>query len=481
MKFYSAIAVLCSCVWLSATAIAQDMDEDGIDDAFEQRLLQLYAPCIRLDVMRNAPETGVGVPTSITRLIKHCSINFYVDNDEIVLHRPTNVRDAIDFISVFADGGEQLSLRHVVESHIWGFSDLPGGRADWPTAISRNDGLYGRVWRPWANAYPDVYSVQYYVFITYNETSFSGDEGNHEGDWICADLCVDARANAAYPTILHMVLHVHGRQTFSTPSAIEFAYGHPAIYLENGTNEPWPNSGESASWASRDNWPRRDGFASNKNFDFEDSSFVSEDSITRDHTGEGNEWRTWLRSIPNIGDNGISLCGDEGEFILVFAGRYGDRSEGTFYEGDPPNGPPYQDSFWRRVWDLNRNGQSLGPWPGASAVRVPGDDPDPFQYPYVPCVIGGSYSYCLWPSAQHSFGVPTRPSIGQGLTFWAVENGPLNVEGTPSLPFGTIESGLINPPNGSTVFIRAGSSSFRGTISTALTLRAVDGRVTIGE
>ena len=486
MRIRSAASWSVLLLCLTASSWAEDQDVDGIDDALERKLIDLYAPLVKLDVPRTGPVEGVGIPRSISRLIQHCSINKYVNNQIIFLYQPSSVDDALRFLSEYSasfghDAIKDLSLRHVHADYMWGISNLPGGQSDWPTAISRNEGIYARVWRPWPT-YSDIYSIQYYIYISYNDTDFDNEEGTHEGDWVAIDLAVDARANEQFPTILHMVLHVHGRDLFVTPEAIEFEQGHPVVYLENRVNEPWPNAGTGSSWIGGNNWPSRNGFAANKNFDFEDSVFVSESSITRDHTGAGNVWATWAMPVPNIGDNGVSLCGPEGLFLLNYSGRYGDRSEGIFYEGDPPKGPPYQDAFWKRAWDENQYGQSLGPWTGQAATRIPGDDSDPFQYPMLVCQPPppASYSFCLWTSIGYSFAVPSRPAAGEGLRFWVVEGGTPHVEGSSVRPFGSFTEAVSRVPPGSRLVLAPGVSPFRGVVAKQLELRTTGGATVIG-
>jgi len=461
--------------------MAEDLDGDEIDDAFEQRLLDLYAPYIRIDVWRTGPESGVGIPSSIPRLIQHASINRYIEDQIVFLYQPTSVQDAIHFLKNYPNGGSDLSLRHRHDDYMWGYSDLPGGVSDWPTAISQNDGLFGRVWRPWVGlGYADIYSVQYFVYLTYNDIDDPDDEGSHEGDWVAVDIAVDARANPQYPTILHMVLHNHGRQFFVEPRCIEFFEGHPVVYLENEVNEAWPNAGTGTSWIGGNNWPSRDGFASNKNLDFEGSSFVNE-STGRDHTGEGNLWPTWHLPVKNIGDNGHSLCGEEGEFILLYSGRYGDRSEGDFYEGDPPRGPPFQVKMWNRDWLENRHDQVLGPWAAVTNL-IPNDSPDPFDFPLSICAINSpSYSFCLWSSSGYTFELPSRPALGEGLPFWVLPGGADRIEGTRDRPYNSFETAVSRVPPGSEIYMLGSDPDFRGTISKPITIHAEADAVMIGQ
>ncbi len=481
----------------------EDNDQDGIRDAEESRLLSLYAPLFILDTMRSEPREGVAVPSTVARAIQHCVFRRSCEPDPCDSSF-ASVDAALAWISSLGDYGASANMRHVTGDYRWGWSDLPGGSTSWPDAIANNNGLYARAWRPWrgtGESYADVISLQYFIYLTWNETSISGEIGNHEGDWICADIAIDPRANPLYPTILHAVVHNHGRQHFLEPRAIEFREGHPVFYLENGVHELWPNAGEgSASW-SGDSWPQRDGFATNYNFDHEGTpELASEAEVCRDHLGEGNEWRTWQAPIKNIGgydpivgDGELdpwaarSLCGAEGLFILKFKGRWGDRHGPVL--GEPPKGPPFEGGgkMWSRLWKINVFGSHLGPWAGERAGSlIPGDTLDPFQYPFSSCVAGpGSYSFCLWTTSglggNYGFSVPSRPSVGQGLAFYVDERGSDHVEGTSVRPYGSLQQGLLRVPQGSELRLLSNSTGFSGSISRQLTLKAPMGTVTIGQ
>jgi hypothetical protein len=84
--------------------------------------------------------------------------------------------------------------------------------------------------------------VNYFLFLTWNQTAYSGGEGNQEGDWLCLDFQVTA-TDPRRPSITHALYHNHGRILLVERSAVELRAGQPVAYLEAGTNEPWPNRG----------------------------------------------------------------------------------------------------------------------------------------------------------------------------------------------------------------------------------------------
>jgi hypothetical protein len=77
--------------------------------------------------------------------------------------------------------------------------------------------------------------VNYFLFLTWNQTAYSGGEGNQEGDWLCLDFQVTA-TDPRRPSITHALYHNHGRILLVERSAVELRAGQPVAYLEAGTN-----------------------------------------------------------------------------------------------------------------------------------------------------------------------------------------------------------------------------------------------------
>jgi len=458
-------------VWLAAMVIplaatADDADGDGIADDHESRLLQRFAPVLYRDYTLTGWQDGHGIPVSVSWALAN---GFIIRRSpaSVVLADHTSVASALAAIRS-VDGASDYGIRF---DDRWG--DVAGDPTSWPDAINRGAGVYGRVWRPFQD-HPHILSIQYYILLTWNETTYTGGAGNHEGDWLCLDFAVDIRSSPESPPIIHAIYHNHGRQHFLAPEALRYEDGHPVAYLENGTNELWPLPGPRGT----EGWPNTDGFSTNFHFDEDDpcgSLFddffcnlvdglglfggISEFKIVRSHLGEGNRYAT--REVPNIGDfrvdNGlpVSLCGDEGQFILEYKGLWGVRSDEP---GEPPAGPPYQGSFWERSWKTY-DGVANGPW--AMDTSPFNTDLAPFHLHTTP-----GYSFAVPPLRQTLYVDFSRSGTG---------------DGSLDQPFGLLAEGLaFSLPNGSIV-LRGGNSAELLTISQPVILTADSGVVTIGQ
>jgi hypothetical protein len=255
---------------------------------------------------------------------------------------------------------------------------------DWCTIDSNpNQGVFARVWRPWPKL-THIYSVQYFVFLTYNETieTFTAHFGSHDADWLCLDLGVDA-TNPDDPRIIHAIYFNHGRQFFVRGDTMYKHFiedGRPVAYMEVESNELWPNAGGRGYGG----WPNVNGFAGNAHNDYRDiasggTQFLidlhdtatglfgftpanSEAKTARSHgIFEGEVWRAWdPQEIPNLGEflqdpetkkifNG-SLARHVGRFIVEYPGKWGCGGNGA----DAPESPRVQSKMWNRGF--------AGPW-----------------------------------------------------------------------------------------------------------------------
>jgi hypothetical protein len=455
-------------------SFSADLDADGIDDATEYQLLQRFAPVIYPDETHVAPQEGVGVPVSITWLLRNANLSAPANPGfRWFLDRPSVV-DAINFYSTRAD---PASWR--IENY-YTTGNAPGDERSWPHAMASGEGVYGRVWKPWAS-HPYIYSVQYFGFFTWNETAFDFGNGNHEGDWMCVDYAIDTRGGFENPPILHAIYHNHGPQMFVTPELLELQDGRPVVYLERGTNEAWPNRGGRGT----SGWPRSNGFATDMHWDhklgpwqdFFTTLFgqeVSEYKIHREHFGEGAPYQT--HGIPNIGDFSnnapVSLCGGEGTFILTYQGRYGTEFTDILDLADvnSPTGPPWQDKMWKREW-LDDAGNPIGPW---TARRGPFSSNTNNFYLYSTTVLGPGLPPVVL--EQFSFSVPQLRNV----TYVDVES-PREGNGSAALPYRNLLLGIAMTEEDGTVFLQPGSFRKNFEINQAITLTAPNGPVEIGQ
>lgn len=441
---------------------AADADGDGIPDEIENQLLARFAPIIYPNEIHDFPEGGSGVPVSVAWLLRNSRIMFFnsaTTNWAVAADRPS-VSAALAQVNASGNGGQVYRLRNY---YLWG--DAPGDTRSWPISISLGEGVYGRVWKPWA-AFPYIYSVQYFVLLTWNETAYSGGSGNHESDWACVDFAIDVRSGYENPPILHAIYHCHGPQNFITPELLQIENGHPVVYFEKGTNESWPNRGGRGFTG----WPNSNGFETDGNWDNFDwvanffidwftlgTQEVNEDKIVREHNGDGNRYAT--HDVRNIGGvnptNGpVSLCGDEGLFLLKFQGKYG--FSGTF-PGDPPEGPPWQDKMWKREW--YNNGIPLGPW-------------TPARNPFSQDISG----YYINTTAGYTFTVPPLRD-----TTYVNVNVASEGTGSSSQPHKNLLLGIAMTADNGTVVMQPGNVSAHFTINQPVTLTATNGVVTLGQ
>jgi len=454
-------------VSLSPSTNGADLDGDGIDDAIENQLLQRFAPVLYPNEQHDVPEEGAGVPVSVTWLLRNSRIMRVVP-EQVLLDRP-DISAAVQFV---ADSGNGALGRRIRNYHVWG--DSPGDVRSWPISIGLGEGVYGRVWKPWPNTHTNLYSVQYFVLLTWNETAYSLGFGNHESDWLCVDYTIDARLGFENPPIIHAIYHNHGPQIFVTPELLESENGHPVVYVEKGTNEAWPNRGTRG----KDGWPRSNGFATNMDWDDNEYALIylssllcgpyapvcalleipivhgftpSEYKIHREHDGNGNRYAT--HDVPNIGgvsnDVPVSLCGEEGRFLLQYQGLYGWESSAP---GDPPESPCWQAKMWNREW-------TDGPWSNS-------------REPFSPDTSG----FHLFATDGYTFSVPTLRDATY-VDFRSQREG----NGSSTLPYKNLLLGIAMTADNGTVVMQPGSFPSRFEINQPVTLTAPSGAVTIGQ
>lgn len=397
----------------------RDEDADGIDDRIERHLIRQYAPAIVIDRPFDLPaEERVGVPCDPLWFAKNATVELVsetlgdldprlrtTDPARAQIPSPAYaaVRDALGMgdqnsiaapvdtiLSIPRDHHRLIRLTLKRQPNLWWTGEHGGFEA----AAKSGDGIFARVWRPFPR-YPHLLSVQYYVYLTWNESTTYKNPlikdqraGSHEGDWLCFDFCINV-ADPLLPHLAHAVIHNHGRQIFCLPEALEYVKlpggkkSHPVVYLEWGSNEPWPNAGLGGEGG----WPRRDGIGVNERFLVEadlvlgTKKISDETQVVSSHAGQGFAWRTWWRDIPNLGElsEGVpvpdkwdadteGLYAESRRFVLLFGGLYGSvktdlellASIYNIRETDNPVGPTAKMKFWERRW-TDRG----GPWHGS--------------------------------------------------------------------------------------------------------------------
>ena len=195
--------------------------------------------------------------------------------------------------------------------------------------------------------------VQYFLLLTHNTTA-DAPYGDHEGDWICIDFIVE-RSNLEHPVVSQAIFHNHGRQLRIEPQVLKYDSGHPLVWLEEGSNEPWPVRGTRGF----SGYPPS-GLTVNKMWpDGED--YGSEHKVVCHHRGEGFAYYTEGAVIDVQNDPG-----EDARLVRVFKGTWGghwknfDPDDDVFpglgfffggYSTESPRSPLYQDKMWERKYD----------------------------------------------------------------------------------------------------------------------------------
>ncbi|MBC7772589.1 MAG: hypothetical protein H7210_08865 [Pyrinomonadaceae bacterium] len=354
-------------VWLivggaCTQAMAQDEDMDGISDSIESGLLNALSPVWIPGEPQQSP------PQDIGWMLTHGYIKWRERgaNDWIERFPASNVPAAPgQFVSVLrAHAQAKRSYEYQFDYFIdeYRHSRDPADTLTWSRCVAESRGVYAQVWRL-DGARAHEYSVQFYAHFGWNETDTPPgcDAGNHEGDWIGIDFDVDA-TDPQRPRIIRAVYHNHGRQSFiQSPAGLLFSGTHPLVFLERGTNEPWPNPGSAGYWQTLP----PPVVTTNRRLEAADCTGEHESSCNqgytavREHEGAGGQF---LIPPRNIGRLGVPSPDSSRAFIMEYPGLYGDNwSNGCwifdFLDTSSPEGPPFGGNgakMWRREgwsWD----------------------------------------------------------------------------------------------------------------------------------
>lgn len=439
-------------------ARAEDLDNDGIPDAFEDQLLEQFAPVIIRNGYTSEWEEFLGIPVSAAWFVQHADLGISPGDGSFtpVLANPTPESLLLFSLNIVQTGSEwpgNLYLHFRDPDYKWG--DSPTDPTHWQDAINRRRGVYGRVWRPWPDCYPNIYSVQYFMLMTWNDpfTDFL-DNGRHDGDLMCVDYGVDNSLPGG-PRIVHAIYHNHGRQIFITPDALRFTNGHPMAFLEAGSNEPWPN----ASYCCQGGWPTNDGVALTG---IGGILWFGEDEAVANHQGRGNIYETG--PVPNIGEAYRANEGDDfpnsfyplgsldNQLFLYYPGPWGRR-------GDPPEGPAYQRKMWLRKFS--------GPWSRSS----PCAESDPLRPNLEALAFSTS---CIQTNGTNIHCFDFLPVCDVRATHVGEQ------KGLPSKPYTTVTRGTQKVGEYGVLRVAAGTYSETLEISKPMLVESAGGMVTIG-
>ena len=318
---------------------AGDVDRDGIADAEENRLLQKFAPQVRLHpddwtkpagvawllprshmryshlggflffgcddheiIAHGLPTYGTGTSTDITTQQHQSATDWPGCNDQGPYHRSD---------SYSPDSREGFFLQQYNPSHSGASSTL-----DWK--------VYGHV-------YPHATGrlvVQYWFFYPYNDGYLSF---NHESDWEHVLFVVDTQNN---DTVVDVRYSQHNAPRKYTWDQLTKVNGHPVVYAAKGSHANY-------GWFQVLPWGTM----------CENSEQILLHSIDYCNDG-GTVWNTWdtqaFGGVVNVGESQFTMNAD----WLRYSGRWGEIGVDSpilipANTTSGKKGPAYQPGYWR--------------------------------------------------------------------------------------------------------------------------------------
>lgn len=237
-------------------AIVGDADEDGIDDALEDELLDQYAPEIKFDS---------------DEFVRPADVYWYLRNCDLLVSGDEDSRKILDrkqvpyhpewFLRQISQDGRStnyLDVPSLVLTYCNIYNERRNGPENWDRALAaRNVGVYGHVVPA-----GDAILVQYWMFYGWNGVDsppFTFNAGDHEGDWELFEVYLDRNDPKNVSNMKKAAWYAHGESPYlfawengswyQHPSATligtlpSMPQAHPPIYVESGTHGSWPAFG----------------------------------------------------------------------------------------------------------------------------------------------------------------------------------------------------------------------------------------------
>jgi len=267
-------------------ALTGDVDQDGIQDAFEKKLILEYAPEVRLH------------PNDWTR---PANVDWYLDRTSLRFsheHCP-------DHEVLSAGEATQTTLsqqKHATTNFFCGHTstiessnDAHGEFFLHPTSDDVHRGIAdGSAWKMYAHVKKSAvasggYDVQFWFFYAYDFFKYGL---NHEADW--EHITVTTDANGKVVTVWY-AQHDYGVRY--ERGDLAWSGTHPVVYSAIGTHASYATAGEFPT-----HWP-----------------------TMPDHTANGGPvWRGW-QNVVNVGEKHHPM---KGQRFIEYGGRWG--AEGLF-------------------------------------------------------------------------------------------------------------------------------------------------------
>lgn len=287
----------------TATALAADLDLDGLDDAYEQSLINRHTPILHYDSREDT------WPQTVTWFVQHSELLLNSNEDSPVFTIQELAANPALVLEAHTRTGIPSSRTRTPgptpQYHINVYNDFR--EPDGPLPV----GMYARVTRimrpitylqrpTFDRLSPGDILVQYWQFFPHNDSQAPFNLGDHEGDWLYLDVYLDKTTEA----IKLIVYHHHG----DSNCAISYlpdegpipGDGIPHCYLEEGSHEWWhaPN--------------------------------ISDCFVSDPHNGLGPAIRP--TNVMNLGERFAPMPGLEPALIMYFTGKWGWYNDGS----DPP-------------------------------------------------------------------------------------------------------------------------------------------------
>ena len=312
-----------NCQWVQARG---DGDGDGIDDAYEDCVLNEHAPVLRFAGQESR------LPSSVDWYLRQTTLRFHHNNcgDCEVVPRNVTQQHLTGFWhnkkkGFFSGCGHkndpvQITSDAIDQDHHFFLELLDHG--------ARNGNGDASDWVVYGHVYPGVFggvNVQYWFFYPYSD-AFTTD--NHEGDW--ESIQVQRNANG---DVVRVMMAAHGHPIYYAPGEVTWSSGrHPVVWVADGTHASYGNErkcdDEERHWYG----------------DFIDSC----DAFS------GRDWYTWPGGrganpgyqgpgILNLGEKTRPLNGQ----VFILGKNVGWGEKGSLHSG--PTGPTVGG-----MWDLDR-------------------------------------------------------------------------------------------------------------------------------
>jgi hypothetical protein len=379
-------------IWLACAgpmaSWAVDTDGDGLEDPFENALMQRFAPLVSLhpfDEYRPA-----SVDWYLPRTVMRFEHNNCSDCPEGMAGWPT---DGLLFRS--HEKKDSLCVHNGILAYSWNTTPSPSDLthfflviphdADKETTRQGNlatAACYAHV-RP-AAQHPGMFDIQYWFFYPYNgDIPYVG----HEGDWEHITVRVEPDAQTIHRVLFdaHDTLgHWYSADSSSQPGYI-LIDGRPLVYSAYHSHASYPSAGE---------WTVDIGTA---------SSFV-------DATEDGGPVWDCRTNLVNVGEGYVPTPGCE---WLQFTGRWGEIGP----VGNGPYGPAFKGKW--NAEDPEENISDHGWIVVAQSSPSPGDGS--WEHPFHEFTAGAAAvptggTVWIFPGLYPAAGIYTKPMALQAVS-----------------------------------------------------------------